>query len=168
MKQQVLADASGLCGKGWLNGGGSSAPGSKHCNLADKEVDPATGSCKNAAQLLADGIIGAGDEANCGRAACSGETLKKGLCGKMLPTCDHYSATYSAEQKKILDLGYKPSCLMQDNSEKHPVLSGACQKFAWKHYEQKMDTCVEITTWVDVPCSGGDDPTALSLSSLAC
>ena len=35
LQQQVLADASGLCGA-WLNGGQG---GSKHCNLADAEID---------------------------------------------------------------------------------------------------------------------------------
>merc|ERR1719424_1743519 len=52
LKQQVLADASGLCGK-WLHGG---AGGNKLCNLADAEiVDDAQ------AQQLAEAAAGTGD-----------------------------------------------------------------------------------------------------------
>jgi len=169
-KLQTLADTSGLCSKGWLNGGGKTSPPTSGmtCNLSPEELDITTGKCKDRAGLEAAGLITAADEANCGRGACSGETLKRGYCGKMLPTCNHYTATYSAKQKKVLNLGYTPSCLMQNNGDKHPSLSGACQMFAWKHYEQKMDSCVEITTWVKVPCSGGADPTALAAGSLAC
>eukprot|EP00928_Gymnodinium_smaydae_P016273 TRINITY_DN1607_c0_g1_i6.p1 TRINITY_DN1607_c0_g1~~TRINITY_DN1607_c0_g1_i6.p1 ORF type:complete len:1053 (-),score=196.63 TRINITY_DN1607_c0_g1_i6:443-3538(-) len=168
VKQQTLAESSGLCGVGWLNGGGKTSPGTKHCKLSSDEMDPATGKCKSAAQLIADGVIGAGDEANCGREACSSATLKKGRCGKLLPTCDHYAASYSAKQKEILNIGYKPPCVLANNGPQHPMLSGKCQKFAWTRWEQKMNECVKVTTWVDVPCGGQADPTALSESALGC
>merc|ERR1719444_642356 len=168
VKMQTLADTSGLCSNGgWLHGGQS---GNVKCNLSPEEVDPTTGKCKDEAGLEAAGLIdiSAGDEANCGRGACSGATLKRGQCGKMLPTCGHYAASYSNKQRVILNIGYTPSCLLQNNGEKHPTLSGACQKFAWKRYVQRRDSCVELTTWVDVPCGGGSDPTALAEGDLAC
>eukprot|EP00928_Gymnodinium_smaydae_P046729 TRINITY_DN3114_c0_g1_i1.p1 TRINITY_DN3114_c0_g1~~TRINITY_DN3114_c0_g1_i1.p1 ORF type:complete len:1095 (-),score=177.76 TRINITY_DN3114_c0_g1_i1:403-3687(-) len=168
VKQQTLAEGSGLCGVGWLNGGGKTSPGSKHCRLSEEEMDPATGKCKDAAQLKTDGVIAPGDEANCGRAACSDATLKKGRCGKLLPTCDHYAASYSTKQKELLKIGYNPPCVLMSNGAQHPMLSGKCQRFAWEHWEQKMDQCVKITTWVDVPCGGGKDPTALDASKLGC
>merc|ERR1712232_428271 len=163
LKQQTLADGSGVCGA-WLNGGGPAT--SAYCNLDDKELGN-DGKCKNATGLQAAGLIdiAGGDEPNCGRRACSGSTLKKGLCGKMLPTCDHYSATLSVKQKQRLKKGYSPSCKL--NQQGPQWLAGECMKFAWKHWEQKQDECVEITTWVDVPC-GGNDPTALKAADLAC
>jgi len=165
VKMQTLADTSGLCSKGGYFRGESA---NVKCNLSPEEIDLTTGECKDSAGLQAAGLITAGDEAFCGRGACSGKTLKRGQCGKMLPSCGHYAASYSAKQKKILDIGYTPPCLLQNNGEKHPGLSGACQMFAWKHFEQKRDSCVELTTWVEVPCSGGTDPTARLASSLAC
>eukprot|EP00928_Gymnodinium_smaydae_P046731 TRINITY_DN3114_c0_g3_i1.p1 TRINITY_DN3114_c0_g3~~TRINITY_DN3114_c0_g3_i1.p1 ORF type:complete len:1028 (-),score=159.78 TRINITY_DN3114_c0_g3_i1:246-3329(-) len=168
IKQQTLAEGSRLCSVGWLNGGGKTSPGTKRCKLSTEEMDPTSGQCKSPAQLLADGVIGTGDEANCGRAACSDSTLKKGRCGKLLPTCDHYAASYSAKQKELLKIGYEPPCVLLNNGPQHPMLSGKCQEFAWEHWEQKMNECVKITTWVKVPCGGGSDPTALPKSSLGC
>jgi len=168
---QSLAQSSGLCGNAWLNGGGKGAPpgeGAMKCNLSPEELDKATGKCKDKATMVADGLITAEDMPHCGRGKCSGKTLKQGYCGKMLPTCDHYSATYSAEQKKILGIGYTPSCKLQANGEKHPVLSGVCKQFAWEHWVQKQDQCILQTTWVPVPCGAGADPTALDFSALAC
>jgi len=168
IKLQTLADGSGLCGVGWLNGGTKATPDSAHCNLVDAEIDATTGKCKDKAGLVAAGLITQNDEANCGRGACSGETLSKGLCGKMLPTCDHYSATYSYKQKQALGIGFNPTCKLESNGEPHPVLSGKCQQFAWERWVQFMDDCVKLTTWVDIPCGSGTDPTALDPSTLAC
>jgi hypothetical protein len=171
VKMQALADTSGLCKKVWLNGGGANAPpasGKMRCNLSPEELDEITGTCKNKEGLKDAGLITDNDEAHCGRGKCSGETLKKGYCGKMLPTCDHYAASFSEKQKKILNIGYEPKCKLDNNGEKAPMLSGVCKQFEWKHWEQKMGKCVEVTTWVDVPCGTGSDPTALSQASLAC
>jgi choline-glycine betaine transporter len=168
IKMQSMAESSGLCTKGWLNGGTKTAPATKNCMLSDDELDDTTGQCKSATQLIADGIIESTDEANCGRRACSSDTLTKGRCGKLLPTCDHYAATYSHKQKVALGLGFTPSCVLKNNGPGHPVLSGKCQKFAWEHYEQKMGSCVKVTTWVDVPCGAGADPTAKLASDLNC
>merc|ERR1719162_2141256 len=81
----------------------------------------------------------------------------------MLPTCDHYSATYSAKQKKILGIGFTPPCKLKNNGEQHPALSGVCETFAWERWTQKMDQCVKLTTWENVPCGAAGDPTAGSI-----
>jgi choline-glycine betaine transporter len=168
VKQQTLAEGSGLCSVGWLNGGGSGSPATKHCNLADEEMNKTTGKCLTQPELVAAKIINPADEGNCGRRACSDATLRKGRCGKMLPTCDHYAASYSPKQKRALGMGYKPPCKLENNGEKHPTISGKCQEFAWTRWVQKNDECIEFTDWVSVPCGSGADPTALDPKSLAC
>lgn len=144
--QQTLAEGSGVCNS-WLN--------NDNCQLAPEEMG-VDGTCDRA-KLLSDGLIAPGDEQNCGRLACSGETLKKGKCGKLLPICEHYAASFSSAQKKALGKGYTPPCKLSNNGEQAPALSGRCQEFAWEHYEQKMDQCVKLTTWVAVPCSDDDE-----------
>merc|ERR1719478_1991309 len=55
--QQTLAESSKLCSNGWLNGGGKTAPGTKHCNLIDAEVDGTTGKCLDKTGLINAGLI---------------------------------------------------------------------------------------------------------------
>merc|ERR1712045_75324 len=72
------------------------------------------------------------------------------------------------KQKELLGRGFTPPCVMSNNGPGSPMSSGRCQTFAWKHYEQKKDQCVELVTWVDVPCGSTIDPTKKDLSELAC
>jgi hypothetical protein len=82
-------------------------------------------------------------------------------CGRSPPTCSHYAGAYSTEDKKKLNMGFTPSCVLQKDG---PHGSAKCEKFEWKRWAKVGSECVEITTWFDTPCGKTTaDPSAGSI-----
>jgi hypothetical protein len=85
-------------------------------------------------------------------AECNGD-----YCGRSPPTCSHYAAAYSLEQKKTMNMGFTPSCVLDGKS-------GKCKMFEWTHLAKVGSSCVEITEFKTVPCgTTAADPTAAAL-----
>jgi choline-glycine betaine transporter len=74
--------------------------------------------------------------------------------------CYSYSGAFSIEKKKELGMGWNPSCKLDPA---HHGGYGRCQQFGWTRHVEVAGECVEHTSWVDVPCGGGADPTATAI-----
>jgi len=77
--------------------------------------------------------------------------------GQLSSKCSAYSARYSDNHKKAAGMGWNPSCVLDPN---YHGGHGKCKFFEWTRMVAVGANCVESTTWVNVPCGQGADPTA--------
>jgi hypothetical protein len=79
--------------------------------------------------------------------------------GQAAGNCKNYAAQYSLQDKKDINLGWNPTCVLDDAYHEG---YGRCKQFRWTHLVAVGKECVETTSWVSVPCGSEADPTALS------
>jgi choline-glycine betaine transporter len=79
--------------------------------------------------------------------------------GQTSSKCTAYAAQYSGAYKEDKSMGWTPNCVLDPD---YHGGYGKCKEFEWKRFVVVGDQCVESTSWVDEPCQGQADPTALA------